>query len=84
MRIAEKNKRLNQAITETDELLERAMIEYRNSLRCLEIEIEENKELGNDDAANNPVREDVKESKNRVIELKNHIKTLENMANEFI
>jgi hypothetical protein len=76
---AEKIKRLNATIKETEELLALANVKYQNSIKFLEMEIAENKELGNDESANDHAYEYVKERKNRVNELKNHIKRLEQM-----
>lgn len=79
---AEKSKRIRQAILETYDLLGKAQKKYQDSLICLKMEIEENRELGNDDSANNHAREYVEERKVRVIELENHILRLEKMLQE--
>lgn len=76
--------RINQAIRETENLLEDATTRYENSLKSLDMEIKENKELGNNDSANDHAREWVKEKEDRVNELKNHINKLNDMKAQII
>jgi len=82
MKQYEKIKRINLTILETEELLNKAKIKHENTLKYLEMEIAENKELGNDGIANEHAREYVKENENRVNEFKDHIKYLKNMLHQ--
>jgi len=52
----ERTKRVKQAISETKDLLIKALEKYNNSILSLDIEIRENKELGNSEDANDHAR----------------------------
>lgn len=79
MNIDERNKRINQTIKETEELLKHVEIRYNNSIEYLNMEIEENKKLGNDVRANIPAIQHRDECLNRVMKLKDHITKLQGM-----
>lgn len=78
----EKVKRLYSDIKETERLLEKAEKSYNDTIICLKMEIEENKELGNDITANKSWIEYALKDKARFEELKAHKQKLINMMNQ--
>lgn len=75
----ERNKRINQAIRETESLLNKATKKYNDSVICLKMEVAENKELGNSLEANFDWVKYCNEDKARVEYYKNHIEKLKGM-----
>jgi FtsZ-binding cell division protein ZapB len=78
----EKAIRLKSAIKETEELLSKATKKYNDTITCLKMEIEENKELGNDISANKCWIDYCNQDKARVNQLKSHLNKLNNMLKE--
>ena len=75
----ERTKRVKQAISETKDLLIKALEKYNNSILSLDMEIRENKELGNSEDANDHARKYKQECSERCEWLNGHILKLENM-----
>lgn len=78
----EKLKRINSAMIETEGLLERAIKKYNDTITCLKMDIEENKEFGNDKLANRAWVDYALQDKARVKELQAHKQMLLNMEME--
>jgi FtsZ-binding cell division protein ZapB len=78
----EKVKRLYSSIKETERLLEKAEKKYNDTIICLKMEIEENKELGNDITANKGWIDYALQDKARFEELKAHKQKLIKMIEE--
>jgi len=75
----ERAKRVKQAIAESKDLLIKALEKYNNSILSLDMEIRENKELGNSEDANDHARKYKQECCERCEWLNSHIIKLENM-----
>lgn len=76
---SEKLRRINASISETEQLLEKAIKKYNDTIICLKMEIEENEELHNSKSANMPWVEYALQDKVRVKELKAHKQRLLDM-----
>ncbi|HEY5588861.1 MAG TPA: hypothetical protein VIK86_07900 [Candidatus Paceibacterota bacterium] len=75
-------KRVNESIIETNKLIAKKSIEYKNSITVLKMEIEENKELGNSRQANKLKVNSCNEIKKRLEELQEHKQKLLNMLSQ--
>ena len=75
----EKGIRIQDALRETNHLLEKANKNYSDSIKYLIMEIEDNKELGNTKQANFLAVGHANKDKARVKELQDHKKMLESM-----
>ena len=71
--------RINHALQETDRLLEKAKVKHINSLKCLIMEIAENKELNNNIKSNLHAVKYANECRECVDELMKHKEKLESM-----
>lgn len=78
----EKVKRLYSEIKDTERLLEKAEKKYNDTIICLKMEIEENKELGNDITTNKCWIDYALQDKARFEELKAHKEKLINMMDQ--
>jgi hypothetical protein len=78
----EKRRRINQAINETVNLLEKAKKKHSDSLICLKMEVEENRMFGNDIESNMHAVIHCNKLRARVKELEKHIEYLNNMLAE--
>jgi len=81
MKNASKTKRINQAIEETNNLLVKAARKYDQSVTTLNLEIAENKALGNHEDENDNAREYCYKCEKDMNWLGNHIITLEDRLN---
>jgi FtsZ-binding cell division protein ZapB len=79
---SEKVKRLYSSIKETERLIEKAEIKYNQTIICLKMEIEENKEFGNDITANKCWIDYALQNKTRMEELQAHKQKLLNMMDQ--
>ena len=79
---AEYAKRVQGEIVDTDLLLVKALKKYNDTITCLKMDIEENKELGNDKTANRAWVDYALQDKARVKQLRTHKQKLENMLNK--
>lgn len=78
----EKAKRINHEIIDCTAKLEKATKKYRDSIICLKMDIEENKELGNPKTANRAWVDHCNQDKAEINRLRAHIERLCNMLNE--
>ncbi len=79
---AEKAKRIKQAMLETHDQLVKARKRYNDTIKCLKMEIAENKKLGNDLSANKAWVDYANQDKARVRELEAHMQRLEKMLKD--
>ncbi len=78
----ERERRIRQAMLETYDQLVKATKKRDDTIKCLAMEEEENRELGNDDSANNAWREYLRQDEARVTQLENHMNKLKGMLKE--
>ena len=77
-------RRTEMDIKDCERMLQKAIKEVRECEMYLEIQIEDNKELGNADTANDRAREHLNKAMARVQELKKHITKLERWIRELL
>ncbi len=75
--------RINKEIMDTERKILKYETEYKNSIEVLKIEIQENNELNNPKSANFIKVKRANEFKNRVKELKEHKKYLEELKKNY-
>lgn len=82
MTVTTKVSRILQAMRETEELLEKAIKRYNDSVTCLKMDIAENEELGNPKSANRAWVDYCNADKARVKQLEAHLEMLKGMLKE--